>query len=127
VTFDLAAASTRGRIVCDAGAPPLDGDRYTLREVVKPPAPPTLDTIYPASVTIGGPDVLLHCFGSGYARDSLIVIAGHIERTTYMSSYELTTWISMEFWTGPDPGVEVYVRTANGLTPAKSFAVVEAP
>jgi hypothetical protein len=29
--------TTDGRLVVDNGAPPLDGDRYTLAEAVQPP------------------------------------------------------------------------------------------
>lgn len=115
-----------GRVVVDNGAPPLDGDAYTLTEVVKPDPPPDLLAIYPTEIEAGGPNVELHCFGTGFDDSSRIVIADHIERTTYRSSGELTTWIEGALWTGADPAVEVYVTTQNGDTDAHTFAVLAA-
>jgi hypothetical protein len=115
--------TTDGRLVVDNGAPPLDGDRYTLAEAVQPPAAPTLGAIYPATFTIGGPDVLLHALGGPFHQDDRIVIAGNVERTTFVSSTELTTWIESDVWTNPDPAVPVKVRTQNGDTAVENLAV----
>jgi hypothetical protein len=112
-----------GRLVVDNGAPPLDGDRYTLAEAVQPPAAPTLGAIYPATFTIGGPDVLLHAIGGPFHADDRIVIAATVERTSFVSSTELTTWIESALWTSADPAVPVKVRTQSGDTAIKTFAV----
>lgn len=112
-----------GRLVVDNGAPPLDGDSYTLTEVGKPIPPPALAAIYPVTFTIGSPDMLLHCFGNGFDRTSRIKIAGSIERTTYVSPTELTTWIVSALWTNPDPGVPVLVHTQNGDTASKPLVI----
>lgn len=113
-----------GRIVVDNGAPPSDGVRYTLKEVVKAPPAPALAALYPASIVKSGPNVLMHAFGTGFDPSSRIAIAGNVERTTYVSSTELTTWIDGALWTNPDPAVPVVVRTQNGNTAPKTFAVV---
>jgi hypothetical protein len=115
--------SDTGRIVIDNSAPALDRDRYTLAEVVKPVPAPALAALYPATFTIGNPDTLLHAFGSGFGHDSRIVIAGHVERTTFVSPGELTTWIESDVWTAPDPAVPVLVRTQAGDTATKTLAI----
>jgi hypothetical protein len=121
---DLGTAD--GRIVIDNGAPPLDRDHYTLTEVVKPPAAPTLTAIYPSTFVIGSPDTLLHAFGKGFDPTSRITIAGHVERTSFVSPTELTTYINSESWTSPDPAVPVGVHTQNGDTATEPLAIAVA-
>ena len=118
---DLGTGS--GRIVIDNSAPALDGDRYTLSEVVKPPPAPTLAALYPATFVIGSPNTLLHCFGGPFSQEARIVLAGNVERTTFVSTNEVTTWIDAALWTNPDPAVPVKVRTQNGDTPVKTLAI----
>jgi hypothetical protein len=111
-----------GRIVIDNSAPEHDGDTYTLEGVVQPPAAPALAAIYPSTFTIGGPDTLLHCFGTGFAQDDRIVFAGTVERTTFESDGELTTWINSAVWQAPAV-VDVLVRTSSGDTAAQQLTI----
>jgi hypothetical protein len=113
-----------GRIVVDNGAPPSDGTRYTLKEAAKAPAAATLAAVYPTSIVKNGPDVLLRALGTGFHQGDRIVIGTSVERTTYMSSDELSTWITGSLFTNPDPAVAVKVRTQAGDTAVKTFAVV---
>jgi hypothetical protein len=112
-----------GRLVVDNSAPPHDGNAYTLTEAVKPTPAPVLQAIYPTTFTIGSPDALLHTFGKGFNRESRIKIAGNIERTTFVSPSELTTWINSKSWTNPDPAVPVLVATSSGPTASKPLAI----
>jgi hypothetical protein len=117
-----------GRIVVDNGAPPPDGDRYTLANAgpADTPGEPEIVGIYPSSIEANGPDVLMHVFGIGFDRESRIVINENVERTSYVSATEVTTYIDGTLWSNPDPAVPLYVRTPNGDTPAVSFAVLTA-
>lgn len=117
-----------GRVVVDNGAPPLDGDRYTLANAgpADTPGAPEIVGIYPDSIETNGPNVLMHVFGTGFDRESRIVINDNVERTSYVSATEVTTYIDGALWSNPDPAVPLYVRTQNGDTPAASFAVVAA-
>lgn len=121
---DLVTGTADGRLVIDNSAPALDGDAYTLSEVVKPPPAPELAAIYPTTFVIGSPDALLHCFGQGFDRESRILVAGNVERTTYVAPGHLTTWINSESWQGPDPDVPVAVRTGAGDTDEQALAIV---
>ena len=112
-----------GRIVVDSGAPALDGDRYTLAEVVKPPPAPTLVTLYPDTFVIGSPNTQVHCFGTGFDKGARIVFAGNVERTTWWDETHVSTWIDAALWTNPDPAVPVLVRTGAGDTAPKTLAI----
>lgn len=123
---DLVAAAQQGRVVIDTGAPPLDGDRYTITGVGRAPAAPKLDVVYPTTFEIGSPSRELVCLGDGFGPDSRIVFAGNVERTTFVSEHELRTGINSEVWTNPDPAVPVLVRTVNGDTATLTVAIVAA-
>lgn len=112
-----------GRIVVDNSAPALDGDRYTLAEVVKAPAAPALEAIYPTTFQIDSPDALLHAIGGPWHQGDRIKIAGNVERTTYVSETELTTWINSAVWQAPDAGVPVVVQTGSGDTAPQSLVI----
>jgi hypothetical protein len=114
VSYPVDLGTTDGRIVVDNSAPALDGDRYTLTEAVKPPPEPTLEAIYPDTFTIGSPDTPLSAFGGPWERGDRLVVADNVERTTYVSPYQLTTWINSAVWQGPDV-IDVYVHTQNGV------------
>jgi hypothetical protein len=114
VSYPADLGTADGRIVVDNSAPALDGDRYTLTEVVKPPPTPTLEAIYPDTFTIGSPDALLNAFGGPFERGDRLVVAGNTERTTYVSHNQLTTWINSAVWQNPDT-IDVLVHTQGGV------------
>lgn len=79
----------------------------------------------PQEFKLGSPDTLLHIRGTGFVQGrTLINFAGHTERTTFVSSEELTTIINSEVWKGPDD-IEVYVYDAGGRSNSMTFMIVE--
>jgi hypothetical protein len=61
-----------------------------------------VSSIWPQWAKLGDPSFLLHVIGSGFTPTTKIVFAGNPEPISFVSPTEITTWINMPLWQGPD-------------------------
>lgn len=125
---DWAAAQAAGVAVLDPAGWSDDGDAYTLAGVSRPPPAgrPELTTLVPNTMVVGGPDVTLHCQGTGFVRACRIVFAGRPERTDFTDDTDVSTHITSALWGAPDT-VQVQVfDPARGASAALPFTFTAA-
>jgi len=92
---------------------------------VEAPAP-TLTSLDPTTAELGAPDVTLHCHGSGFTAESLIIFADQDEPIEFISDSEITTIITLSLPWGAVT-VPVKVRNADGQeSAALDFTFTEA-
>lgn len=56
-----------------------------------PTIAPDITNVHPAGAFIGGPDLIMHVYGTGFGPGSIIFFNGGEETTTFVSVNELTT------------------------------------
>jgi predicted flap endonuclease-1-like 5' DNA nuclease len=96
------------------------------RVVPKEPVPLALDEIVPDTAPLNSGDVTLHCIGTGFAPDSMIVFAGQLENTVFVSDTELTTIVKTELSWG-EVSLPVAVRNyASEVTDPLDFTFTAA-
>jgi hypothetical protein len=61
----------------------------------------TVTGIAPISATVGGPDVTLHVYGTGFTAETVILFNLGEEPTTYLDSTEVTTLVKPSTASGP--------------------------
>ena len=84
---------------------------------------PTLTGLNPSTLAAVHPDTVMVLTGTNFMASSQIEIAGHIERTTYVSPTTLQTIIRSTAFSGVDPAIPVRVFNANKVTATITFAV----
>lgn len=70
---------------------------------------PSITSLNPASVEVGGPDVRLYVTGEGFGPDTVIYFAGFDEPTTLEDDGTVSTGLKPSLWVDPVT-VQVYVR-----------------
>lgn len=97
--------------------------------VLTPPPAPTMDSISPKVVALGGPQFTLHAYGTGFVRASKIRWNGADLPTTYESATELTTVIPSG-WIAVLDSAQVLVFTpapGGGVSAARNVTVQPPP
>ena len=91
-----------------------------------PDVAPVLSSLNPNTGELNGPDVTMHCIGSGFTESSVIMFAGQPEPIAFISESDITTIITMSLGWGP---VTVQVSVKNGAEESASldFTFTEAP
>jgi len=105
----------------DAGAGFI-GDLLRAQAAETPPEPaepPVLTAIDPNTAVLGDPDLVLHCYGSGFSAETVIVFSDQDEPTTLVSDSEVTTGVKPSLGWG---AVEVPVKVRNGDLTSTAFA-----
>jgi len=99
-------------------------DEYAgIAETETAPAVPTLDSINPATATVGATDMTLQAIGSDFTDDSVIVWNNAIQTTALVSMTELQTLIDASFLAAAGT-VSVLVRRPQvGDSAAKTFTI----
>ena len=99
----------------------------------EPGPAPTLTSLDPNTAELNAPDITMHCHGSGFTAESVIVFAGQDEPIVFISENEITTGITLSLPWGAVT-VPVSVRNADGqqtadldFTFTEAVAEVETP
>jgi len=94
---------------------------------LEPPAAPTLTGLDPDTAVLGDPDFTLHCHGSGFTEESVIMFAGQPEPIVFVSESEITTGVKPSLGWGPDTPLPVSVKNADGQQTDDMFFTFTAP
>jgi len=79
----------------------------------EPGEPPVLSSLEPATGVLNGPNITMHCIGSGFTEQSQIYFANQPEPIVFISEGDITTIITMSLPWGPAT-VPVFVQNADG-------------
>jgi hypothetical protein len=79
----------------------------------EPGPAPTLTSLDPNTAVLGAPNITMHCRGSGFTPESVIVFAGQDEPIVFISPEDITTVITLSLPWGAVT-VPVSVRNADG-------------
>ena len=99
--------------------------------IFEPPEPevpeaPVLTSLDPNTAELNAPDITMHCHGTGFTAESVIVFAGQDEPIVFISANEITTGITLSLPWGAVT-VPVSVRNADGQeTASLDFTFTEA-
>lgn len=107
---------------------PAPNSTYSLTGPGEPPEPvvPAVDSINPATITVGDPAFELQVNGSGFNAGSIITWDGADEPTTFVSASQITTAIESTATLVPGT-VQIAVRNAGGGVSGQSPLTISAP
>ena len=87
--------------------------------------PPTLASLNPNTAVAGDPtQIVLHCIGTGFMAESVIVFNGGVEPTTMVSATELTTIVNPVTATTPG-SYPVLIHTFTHETAPQMFTFTD--
>lgn len=91
----------------------------------EPDVAPVLTSLDPNTVALGGEMITMHCYGSGFTPQSVIMFAGQPEPIQFISESDITTGVTPTLGWGTNTPLPVSVRNGDQESNSLDFTFTE--